>query len=81
MGDEAGLHEPLAAPTDGGGPGAAAGAGAVTVGAGLQVLAVPGAGEDGAEGALVVLAATPAIAARLASAAVGSRLSVTLLAP
>lgn len=54
---------------------------ATTVAAGVQVLAVPRAGDDGAEGALVVLAATPATAAKLAAAAVGSRLSVTVLAP
>ncbi len=52
---------------------------ATTVATGLEVLAVP-AGGDG-EGALVVLAATPTIAARLAGAAVGSRISVTVLAP
>lgn len=52
---------------------------AVTVAAGLQVLAVPEQ-DDTADGALLVLAATPEVAARLASAAVGSRLSVTVLA-
>ena len=52
---------------------------AVTVARGVEVLAVPG-GEDGdGDGVLVVLAATPATAARLAAAAVGARLSVTLL--
>ena len=61
----------LAAPTDG------AVAEAVTVAAGLEVLSVP-ATADG-EGALVVLSATPAAAARLAAAAVGARLSVTVL--
>ena len=53
---------------------------AVTVAANVQVLAVP-AVEDGADGGLVVLAATPTTAARLAAAAVGSRLSVTVLPP
>lgn len=57
------------------------GAEAVTVASGLEVLAVPAAGESDPDGALVVLAATPATAARLAAAAVGSRLSVTVLAP
>jgi Flp pilus assembly protein CpaB len=52
---------------------------AVTVAAGLQVLAVPEQA-DGLDGGLLVLAATPATAARLASAAVGARLSVTVLA-
>ena len=61
----------LAAPTDG------SVAEAVTVAAGLEVLSVPAA--DNSEGALVVLAATPSAAARLAAAAVGSRLSVTVL--
>lgn len=61
----------LAAPTDG------AVTEAVTVAAGLEVLSVPVA--DDGEGALVVLAATPPAAARLAAAAVGSRLSVTVL--
>ena len=56
------------------------GSAAVTVAQGLQVLAVP-APDEGAEGGLVVLATTPATAARLAAAAVGSRLSVTLLPP
>lgn len=54
---------------------------ATTVAAGLEVLAVPAAGQSDPDGALVVLAATPATAARLAAAAVGSRLSVTVLAP
>jgi pilus assembly protein CpaB len=45
----------------------------------LQVLAVPA--TDDADGALVVLAAPPEVAARLAGAAVASRLSVTVLAP
>ena len=42
------------------------------------VLAVPTAVQDGGEGALVVLAATPIVAARLAAAAVAGRLSVVL---
>ncbi len=53
---------------------------AVTVASAVQVLAVPSTTDTGAEGALVVLAATPATAARLAAAAVGARLSVTVLA-
>jgi pilus assembly protein CpaB len=47
-----------------------------TVAAGLAVLSVP-AVDDG-DGALVVLATTPDVAARLAAAGVGSRLSVTV---
>ena len=54
---------------------------ATTVASGLEVLAVPAAAESDPDGALVVLAATPETAARLAAAAVGSRLSVTVLAP
>ena len=61
----------LAAPTDG------TAVEAVTVAAGLEVLSVPAA--DDGEGALVVLAATPSAASRLAAAAVTSRLSVTVL--
>lgn len=61
----------LAAPTDG------SVTEAVTVAAALEVLSVPA--HDDGEGALVVLAATPAAAARLAAAAVGSRPSVTVL--
>lgn len=64
----------LAAGTD-----AAAPAAAVSVATGLQVLAVPQADQPDGDGALVVLAATPATAARLAAAAVRSRLSVTVL--
>ena len=52
---------------------------AVTVAAGVQVLAVPSA-EEASDGALVVVAATPETAARLAAAAVSARLSVTVLA-
>ena len=64
----------LATPTAASGP-----AVAVAVARHVQVLAVPGVGvaEDGA---LVVVAAEPAVAAGLAGAAVGSRLSITLLA-
>lgn len=51
---------------------------AITVAQDLQVLAVPAA--DDSEGALVVLAAPPDVAARLAGAAVASRLSITVLA-
>jgi Flp pilus assembly protein CpaB len=64
----------LATPTQATGPTAAA-----TIAEDLRVLAVPAA--DGTDGALVVLAAPPAVAARLAGAAVASRLSVTVLAP
>ena len=46
----------------------------------VQVLAVPAAGGE-TDGALVVLATTPAVAARLAAAAVSSRLSVSVRAP
>jgi len=46
----------------------------------VQVLALPAAGGE-ADGALVVLATTPAVAARLAAAAVSSRLSVSVRAP
>jgi Flp pilus assembly protein CpaB len=55
-------------------------ASATTVAAGVQVLAVPTTQDAGADGALVVVAATPDTAARLAAAAVGSRLSITVLA-
>ncbi|HUR14669.1 MAG TPA: Flp pilus assembly protein CpaB [Mycobacteriales bacterium] len=65
----------LAAPTSSDGPPTSA----VTVAAGVRVLAVPGGEDATAEGGLVVVAATPATAARLAAAAVSSRLSVTLL--
>ena len=54
---------------------------AVTVAANVQVLAVPGGADTDGQGGLVVLAATRATAARLAAAAVGSRLSVTVLPP
>lgn len=67
----------LAAPTSGDRPATSA----VTVAADVQVLAVPGVGDAEGDGGLVVLAATPAAAARLAAAAVGSRLSVTVLPP
>lgn len=63
----------LATPTD-----ARCDATAATVAEDLRVLAVPAG--DGGDGALVVLAATPAVAARLAGAAVTGRLSVTVLA-
>ncbi|MCW2599592.1 MAG: hypothetical protein JWM02_1421 [Frankiales bacterium] len=68
----------LAAATEASGPAATS---AVTVASRLQVLAVPAAGQGDGDGALVVLAATAATAARLAAAAVRSRLSVTVLAP
>ena len=51
---------------------------AATLAENLRVLAVPQL--DDGEGALVVLAAVPEVAARLAGAAVASRLSVTVLA-
>lgn len=57
-------------------PGAPADARVVAADAG--VLAVPSAVHDGAEGALIVLSATPSVAARLAAAAVSSRLSIAL---
>jgi pilus assembly protein CpaB len=56
---------------------ATAQASATTVAQDLRVLAVPGV--DDTDGALVVLAAPPAVAARLAGAAVSNRLSVTVL--
>ena len=59
----------LATPSEGGA--------ATTVARELPVLAVPR--TDDGDGALVVLGATPAEASRLAGAAVGSRLSVTVL--
>jgi len=48
--------------------------------ASVVATAVPAAGGE-ADGALVVLATTPAVAARLAAAAVSSRLSVSVRAP
>lgn len=63
----------LAAVTTPGGPPSAA-----VVASDAEVLAVPTAIADGGEGALVVLAATPEVARRLAAAAVSSRLSLTL---
>jgi Flp pilus assembly protein CpaB len=65
----------LAAPTSAEG----AATSAVTVAAGVRVLAVPERTDATADGGLVVVAATPATAARLAAAAVAARLSVTLL--
>ena len=59
-------------------PAAGAGPAAAVLAAGAQVLAVPAADAD-LEGALVVLAVLPATAARLAGAAVASRLSVVLV--
>lgn len=58
-------------------PSSGAAVAATVVAAAVSVLAVPTT-SDG-EGALVVLAASPAVAARLAAAAVASRLSVTVL--
>lgn len=63
----------LAAGTAAGGPPVAA-----VVAADAVVLAVPTAVESGGDGALVVLATSPSVAARLAAAAVSSRLSITL---
>ena len=63
----------LAAPTEG------TATSATTVAAGLSVLAVPATSASDADGALVVLACTAPVAARLASAAVHSRLSITVL--
>lgn len=51
---------------------------ATTVVAGVAVLAVPPVDADRAEGALLVVAVPPAAAARLATAAVTSRLSVVV---
>lgn len=51
---------------------------AATVASGVEVLAVPSAVGDLGEGGLVVVATTPEVAARLAAAAVGGRLSVTV---
>lgn len=51
--------------------------GAETVAAAVRVLAVPSAVES-SEGALVVLATSPAVASRLAGVAVSSRLSVVV---
>jgi Flp pilus assembly protein CpaB len=45
-----------------------------------EVLAVPTAVQDSGDGALIVVAATPSVAAGLAAAAVSSRLSLTLRA-
>ena len=53
---------------------------ATTVASAAEVLAVPSTGADGGEGALVVLSETPQTAARLAAAALSSRLSFTLRA-
>jgi pilus assembly protein CpaB len=54
------------------------GAMARVIASGLTVLAVPDLPDDTGEGALVVLAAQPSAAARLAAAAVTGRLSVTV---
>lgn len=53
---------------------------AQVVAAGAEVLSVPTAASDAGDGALIVVAAMPAVASRLAAAAVSSRLSVTVLA-
>ncbi|MCU1589184.1 MAG: hypothetical protein JWP11_440, partial [Frankiales bacterium] len=63
----------LAAAARTGGP-----AGASVVAADAEVLAVPTSVQDGGDGAMIVLATTPSIAARLAAAAVSSRLSLTV---
>ncbi len=70
----------LAASTGSGPAGGGAPATAVTVAFAAEVLAVPSTGGDGGEGALVVLSETPQTAARLAAAALSSRLSFTLRA-
>jgi ribulose 1,5-bisphosphate synthetase/thiazole synthase len=57
-------------------PGAPPAARVVAVDA--EVLAVPPAVQDDGAGALIVVAATPQVAAQLAAAAVSSRLSLTL---
>lgn len=57
-------------------PGAAPSARVVAADA--EVLAVPTAVQDDGDGALIVVAATPSVAAALAAAAVSSRLSLTL---
>jgi pilus assembly protein CpaB len=54
------------------------GASATTVVSGVRVLSVPLVGDDAGEGALLVVAAGRAAAARLAAAAVTGRLSVVL---
>lgn len=51
---------------------------AQTVAPDAEVLAVPTAVQDAGDGALIVVAATPSVAARLAAAAVSSRLSLTV---
>ncbi len=51
---------------------------ALVIAADVEVLAVPAAVTDSGEGALVVVATSPAVAARLAAAAVTGRLSVTV---
>jgi len=52
---------------------------AAVVAGGARVLSVPQVGDDAAEGTLLVLATTRATAARLAAAAVTSRLSLVVL--
>lgn len=69
-----------AAPTTGAAPSTAAPPSATVVAPHALVLAVPGPIGDG-DGALIVVAVPPPTAARLAAAAVTSRLSVTVLAP
>lgn len=54
-------------------------AAAETVAAGVRVLAVPVTDAQAGEGSLLVLATSPPVAARLAAAAVTSRLSVSVL--
>ena len=69
-----------AAPPTGAAPSTAAPPSATVVAPHALVLAVPGPIGDG-DGALIVVAVPPPTAARLAAAAVTSRLSVTVLAP
>lgn len=60
------------------GPSAASGA-ATVVARGVPVLTVPDGGHDsGSDGALIVVATNPDVAARLAAAGAGARLSVTI---
>lgn len=72
----------LAAASSAGAAGAGAGSAAppyaAVVASDAQVLAVPTAVQDGGDGALIIVATTPSVAARLAAAAVTSRLSLTL---
>jgi len=60
------------------GPSAASGS-ATVVARGVPVLTVPDSGHDsGSDGALIVVATNPDVAARLAAAGAGAQLSVTI---